>query len=324
MDYWRRAIGRYVTIVSDSKEIAELERTYIANPLFVDCVAVPDGRVMNRLAAYLFIQRQWEAEGRAPLLRLTEDHRRRGRQTLARLGMPEDAWFAGLHVRGSGFHGEAQAWDHNALRNADIDDYRPAIEAITARGGWVVRMGDPSMKPLPSMPGVIDYVHTDAPGDWMDVFVCGESRFFVGTTSGPFAVAFAFGVPVVGTNWFPMGYWPYSTRDIIIHKLFRRQSDGRFLNIRESVRPPLPGMHWPLYFQANGLEVVDNSPEDITSAVVEMMDRLDGSLSYSAEDEEAQRRYAAACDFGGFEPNARAARDFLRRHPFLMDGASAP
>ncbi len=326
MDCWRKAIGRYVTIVSDNQEIAEFERTYADSPLFVDFLAVPDGRVLNRLPAYYIIQRQWETEGRPPLLGLGDTHRRRGRRTLAALGMPEDAWFVSLHVREAGYHLEAAPWDHNALRNARIEDYFPAIEAVTARGGWVVRIGDASMSPLPPMERVIDYVHSGVRADWMDVFLCAGCRFLVGTTSGPYAVAFVFGVPVVGTNWFPLGYWPYSTRDIFVHKLLRRKGDGRFLDIRRSVRPPLAGMHWPSYFEANGLEVVDNSADDITDAVVEMLDRFDGAVEYSAGDQRMQQEFKAMADFADFGVNARVAAGFLRRHRFLIDapGGSGP
>ena len=319
MDYWRKSVGRTVTVVSDPVEIREFEREYIAHPLFVDWLAFPDGRVLNRLPAYCRVQRQWEDEGRAPLLRLTEAHRRRGRETLEALGMPADAWFVSLHVRGSGYHQEAAMWDHNAYRNAPIEDYVAAIEAITARGGWVVRLGDPSMKPLPAMEQVIDYVHTEVRSDWMDVFLCAGARFFIGTCSGPFAVAFVFGVPVIGTNWFPMAYWTYSTRDIMVHKLLRRVDDGRFLNIRESSRPPLPGMHWPQYFEDHGLEVVDNSPEDIRGAVTEMLDRFDGTLEYSVADEDRQRCYKSMMNFCDFEGNARISADFLRRRGFLVE-----
>ena len=324
LDCWRKTIGRYVTFVSDAREIAQFEKTYADSPLFVDYVAVPDGQVLNRLPAYYIIQRQWEAENRAPLLGLSEAHRQRGRQTLAALGMPEDAWFVSLHVREAGYHLEAAPWDHNALRNARIGDYFPAIKAVTARGGWVVRLGDPSMTALPPMERVIDYVHSDVRADWMDVFLCAGCRFVVGTTSGPYAVGFVFGVPSVGTNWFPLGYWPYSTRDIFVHKLLRRRDDGNFLDIRDSVRPPLAGMHWPNYYDANGLEVIDNSPDDITDAVVEMLDRFDGTLEYSAEDERMQREFKAMADFADFGINARVAAGFLRRHRFLIGGSGSP
>ena len=52
------------------------------------------------------------------------------------------------------------------------------------RGAWCLRMGDPSMRPMPRAPRVIDYAHSAIRSDWMDVFLCARCRFFIGNTSG--------------------------------------------------------------------------------------------------------------------------------------------
>ena len=318
MDYWRAQVGDYVDIVSDDAEIEALVVRHWRYPLYFDFLAVPDGRVVNRLLAYLVIQRRWEEEGRPPLLTLSETHRRQGWETLRRLGMPGDARFVTLHVREAGTYQEAVAWDHNAFRNAAIADYLPAIEAITAGGDWVVRIGDGSMTPLPPMRRVIDYALSDIRSDWMDVFCCSQCRFLIGTTSGPDSVALAFGVPIVGTNWFPLGYWPNSTKDLFIHKLLRHR-DGGHLSIGDCVRPPLPGLHWPDYYRSKGLEVENNTPADIAAAVVEMRDRQDGRRAYTAEDERLQAKFRSQAAIGGVAINARIGAHFLRTHPHLVD-----
>src|SRR5262249_11485663 len=62
------------------------------------------------------VQLQWEAEGRGPLLTLSADHRERGYRLLRELGVPEGAWFVGLHVR----EGKERMRD---VRNSDITTY---------------------------------------------------------------------------------------------------------------------------------------------------------------------------------------------------------
>ena len=319
LDYWKKVAGRYVTFISDESEIREFEETYVRDPIFVDNMAIPDGRVLNRPLAYIAIQRRWEDEGRSPLLQLSDAHRAEGRRTLARLGIPEDAWIVTLHIREAGYHMEGVPWDHNTLRNADIATCMPAIEEIIRRGGWVVRMGDASMAPLPAIEGLIDYALSEVRSDWMDLFCCSQCRFFLGSTSGPVSVAFAFGVPVVGINWFPVGFWwPYSTRDIFIHKLLRRRDDGGYLTVAESVKPPLPGTHPPDFYESRGIEVEDNTADDILGVVVEMLERGDGRLAYCAEDERLQARYMSMAEVGGVPLNARLGARFLDRHRFLI------
>ena len=84
-------------------------------------------------------------------------------------GVPKGAWFVALHVREG-------KWDRTktgafGVVNAEIGTYLSAITAITRRGGWVVRMGDPGMQPMPPVPNVLDYCHSDIRADWMDIFI---------------------------------------------------------------------------------------------------------------------------------------------------------
>ena len=73
------------------------------------------------------------------------------------------------------------------------------------------------------------------------------------------------------------------------------------------------------------LKVVDNSPEEINDLVTEMLDRLDGTLVYSAEDERLQERFKTLTALKGtlhsldnFPVNCRIGRDFLRKHVSLL------
>jgi hypothetical protein len=109
--------------------------------------------------------------------------------------MPEGAWFVGLHVR----EGTDRMHD---VRNSDISTYRLAVEEIAKRGGWVLRMGDRSMRPWPN---TIDYAHSAERKDWMDVFLWAEGRFFIGTGSRPQLIPQTFGKPVAIANWGPLG-----------------------------------------------------------------------------------------------------------------------
>ena len=319
LDYWRDQGRSSFTVLSDSKDIADAVATHSGAAHHLDYVRLPSGRVEHRQLAYSAIQKMWDDQRRPPLLALAPEHRARGRAALKRLGVPENAWFAALHIREASSHGENVPWNPNALRGADISTYGPAIEAIVARGGYVIRMGDPSLTRLAPMKNVVDYAHLDEAdrADWLDVFCCAASRFFLGSVSGPPYVGWVFGVPMIGTNWFPTGYWPFSSRDIFIPKLLRRR-DGSFLNIRDAVRPPIAGTAFPGFYTARGLEVVDNRPEDIAAAATEMMDRLDGRLVYDEDDDRLQQRFREKARFDSLVINARIGRDFLRNHRFLI------
>ena len=98
-------------------------------------------------------------------------------------------------------------------------------------------MGDPTMPPLPWMEHAIDYAHSPAKADWLDVFLCGRCRFFVGLASGLSQVAVRLGVPCVYVNWISNVLPAYSAKDVFIPKLFRSGSDDRFLTFAEIYAP---------------------------------------------------------------------------------------
>jgi putative glycosyltransferase (TIGR04372 family) len=268
---------------------------------------------------------RWRAQSRQPVLKLAAEVEERGRKVLAGMGVPSNAWFVGLHVREPGYTVHHRGL-HGVL-NARIEDYLPAIGEIVERGGWVIRMGDPSMTPLPPMANVIDYCHSPARSDWMDVFLAATSRFFVGTSSGVCYVAQAYGVPCVLSNWWPPAQRPWHAGDIFLPKLLRRIGSGRALSLEQTLDEPFGYCNSTRYLkEAQGVIVEDNDPEDIRAAVVEMLERLDGREAYESTDiamreraesiyaTTAMRLYRSSAAFGA----GALARDFVRRNPSFL------
>ena len=309
LDYWRRYLPDMIT------DPVALEILWpLAKYLEDRYGAVMDSsgqqiyelKTFNRERA---IQSQWEAEGRGLLLTLTGSDHERGWRCLRGLGVSADAWFVGMHVREGRVQGE---------RNADINTYRIAIESIVARGGWVIRMGDPSMTPLPAMPQVIDYAHSKVRSDWMDVFLWARCRFFIGTQSGPAWVPPTFGVPCVITNWPSMGIRLWFNKDLCIFKLNWSEREARYVNFAEVISSPLARGECTQYRASRGIKFVDNTPEEINDVVIEMLDRLDGKLHYSKEDEELQERFARLSSRRASKANTRIGRAFLHKHAHLL------
>lgn len=187
-----------------------------------------------------------------------------------RIGLPKDAWFVCLHVRESGFHKDQGYW-----RNGSIDNYIGAIEEVTSRGGWVVRMGDASMKKLPAMERVIDYPFTEAKSDLMDVYLISECRSYIGVHSGILSVAMLFQRPIILTNMTNWGVWlfPPKKGDIGLLKHVFSKSRNRFLSVREWVAEGAAGD----FFREVGDDYVlhENDPEELKTVVKEFFDRGD-------------------------------------------------
>jgi putative glycosyltransferase (TIGR04372 family) len=308
LEYWRQYLPDIITDPVGVDLITPLAERLEDH---IHVFRFADGRKMNYMAAILTVQKQWEAEGRGPLLTLNDSDEKRGWEYLERFGMRKGDWFVGLHVR--------DAADKNN-RDSDISAYNMAIKTITNRGGWVIRMGNPSMPPIPAMSRVIDYAHDKSRSDVIDVFLWARSRFFIGTQSGPYMVPYTFGVPCLLTNSFPMGLpLPYQT--IHIYKLYFLEKETRLLTFSEARESSAGLAESRKYLSSIGIKLIDNTPEEINDAVIEMLERLEGKLIYSVEDEQLQQRFKILKPPVTNQPTVstdRVGRAFLQKYSRLL------
>ena len=180
------------------------------------------------------------------------------------MGIPIDEWFVCLHVR------ETKNLKDSAYRDAAIQNYVEGIKAITNTGGWVVRIGDASMTPLPQMDRVIDYPHTRYKSELSDLYLISQCRFFFGTTSGPLDVATLFNKPMllVNTNEWSAGF-PLKKGDLTIIKHTFSRSRNRFLSVNEALEEPFTCQ----VFGGDSKEYVkvENTSEEIRDVVEEYL-----------------------------------------------------
>jgi putative glycosyltransferase (TIGR04372 family) len=302
LDKWRR----HIHIITDKTAIHRLAPLKSVIEDRPDWEIEIDGRAVYVEDAMTIIQRRWEDEGRAPLLAIEPEEHQRGWDILAGFGMPRGAWFVTAHLREPGYWGWAIG---DSPRNVDVASYFPAIREITDRGGWVVRIGDPKMTPLPPMERVIDYALSDVRSPWLDLFLIAGSRFFLGSNSGPALFAQIFGIPAILSNW-TWDRGPRSGRDLCLPKLWRDKASGRILTFAETQSPHLRGTDGQIYHD-QGIEMVDNTPDELRAATVEMLDRPDPAKDQDRQDQALARLRAAN---PGFAMNGRFGRYWLERH----------
>lgn len=317
LDYWKP----YFEFVEDPTRLSELkplaEDLCVPHEFYIPC----SERVLPYShSAAVWIQTEWEKQGREPLLQLTDEHRQKGLKMLEQMGIPKGAWFVATHVRESGFKGK------EGYRDAHVDTYFESYKEVTARGGWVIRLGDASMRSLPSMPNVFDYALSSEKSDWMDVFLLAEARFMIGTSSGPTGVSHVFGVPIAMTNNLPTAATYLGKQDIFLPRLMRSIKDDRFLNLEELMTKPYNMASWDtIYENVLGVKTVPNTSKEIADLVTEMLDKLDGKVSYTEEEEALQKRFRSLTaerevmiGLPGFEIQCRLGRSFLNQHQHLL------
>jgi putative glycosyltransferase (TIGR04372 family) len=311
LDYWKT----YFDVTVDAGEFAR--RSLEAKILEIDIHLFETGNGAAGLHYKKACAIAWDADFRNALFTIRAAHRSDGWELLKQAGVPEGSWFVVFHAREPGFAGDP----FPSPRNASFENFLPAMNEVVARGGWAIRIGDKGMKPLPAMPGVIDYAHADFNSDWMDIFLLAQCRFFVGSPSGPAQVPHLFGVPTVYTNWIPLADYPYHADGLLIHKTHRDSSTGHkipysaFLSLRTD---------YTNINARNGIVVEENTAEEIRDVVGEMLDRLDGKQSPpSPEDEARQARFRALAGFLD-RGRPRLGRAFLQANAELLGPVVGP
>jgi putative glycosyltransferase (TIGR04372 family) len=208
---------------------------------------------------------QWRSQLSVPLeLRLPQKLIDSCELKCAQMGLPRDVKFVCLHVREGGFFGD---WENP--RNASIYKYVAAVQEITKRGMWVVRMGDAKMAPLPALDCVIDYAHAPNRNALLDVYLIGKCNFFIGTSSGIYDTACMLGKPVILTN---MTHWLNivlpKKGDLMLFKHVHSIKDKRELSIQEWIEraPEITTKLWA----SPDWTFIENSEDEIVDAVKEM------------------------------------------------------
>lgn len=315
LTYWRK----YFCVVTDESLVNQLfpyQRFFGEN--FMVCrspgeVAEP----WTRAAARAEIA--WSASSHEPLIVLTDEDREIGQEALRRMNVPVGAWYVGLHAREGGYYLESSD-GISRHRNSQIEDYFSAIEEIVKRGGIVIRLGDASMRPMPTMEGVIDYAHSPEKSRRMDLFLLATCRFVIGTTSGLTTATHAFGTPTVLVNCISNDWqlWDGQT-DFIFKKVYDRNHQ-RYLTLAEVFCSPIQGyLMNNTVLERNGYTVHSNTADEIHVAVRYKLDVISQKRPRVTESDELMKKYRRTISGNPFIFGAALpVPDFLKANKYLL------
>ena len=205
-------------------------------------------------------------------LELSDDEIREGKKIQANIGLEPDEPFVCIHNREAGYH---QHIINQKYRDSSISAFLPAIDHLVKNNYRVVRIGDPSMTPLPAMPGVIDLTQMKDKHPLTDIWMGTHCTFMMCHPSGPLNIPIVFnGPPVLLVNLVDHPTYPMHPLDRFILKPIRvSHQGGRLLDFNERMHIM---RHHPRDrdFQHFGFDIIPNSAEELLEAVEEMVDDI--------------------------------------------------
>jgi putative glycosyltransferase (TIGR04372 family) len=177
------------------------------------------------------------------------------------LGICKDNWFVILHIR----EALVDADSHIQNRDADVFDYIEMCEQVVKLGGIVIRMGSQSFSKLNDSFPAIDYAHSQFKSEFMDVWLWGQCKFWIGNSNGAATPPLFFKKPRINTN-----QWPWiaqgPSQDIFLPKLMKNVKD-EFLNIEETIKNKYGRLMSKSEMKSKGYRLVPNSGSDLIESV---------------------------------------------------------
>jgi putative glycosyltransferase (TIGR04372 family) len=260
-----------------------------------------------------------------PHLGFTPEEEDRGKECTRALGIPQGARFVCLIVRDNAYldaHHSSYDWSYHSHRDSDIQNYTMAAEELADCGYFVIRMGVKVREAMKTAHlRIIDYATNGMRSDFMDIYLGAKCEFCISVGTGFDSIPSIFRRPIVYVNYVPVEHvTAWDSKSISIFKKYWLKDEHRFMTFREIIESKAGRYAHFDNFKKHGIELIENTPEEIRDAVVEMDERLKGTWQSSEEDEELQK-----CFWALFKPNdlntvfrGRIGTEFLRQNRQLL------
>lgn len=227
-----------------------------------------------------------------PFIGFSEEQIAEAHKKMKKMGI--DGEYICIHARDGGVKKAAfsaeRAWQTEA-RECDINSFQKAVLYFQEKGLQSVRLGKYERQRC-TIPGIVDYANKYH-DDLMDFYLVANCRFLIGCDSGLTDISTYWRVPHLLTNMVRIsnGYEGvfYIKESMYIPKKIWSQEKQRYLNLVERFRIEskydisernLKGLNL-------GIQIEDNTEEEIYQAAMELYDRLNGTWVESEEEKEA-------------------------------------
>ena len=179
----------------------------------------------------------------------------------------EDKKIVTIHVRDSKYKSDSSKRNY---RNSDINKYIELIKFLISKNYIVIRLGTkPCNKINFKDSNFINYPELEIQSPLLDLYLVEQSEFFIGTGSGPRAIAEMFSVPILITNSDDFSDMPMKKTDRVLFKNFFLKGNDKPFSIMKLLSSEYNLFDPELYLDNFILE--ENTSEEILSAGKEFL-----------------------------------------------------
>ena len=174
---------------------------------------------------------------------------------------------------------------HDQNRDAGpLENYFDAISYLSSSGFTVLLFGDKNFSLTSKIKHVIDAKKLDCNQDLLNIFSLTKSEFIVMQHSGPVHLANIASVPIVIADFLPLWQGSCGKKDIFVPKNFYHKDSGLRIPLKRLLTD-YTALFFGGYQLFPEIEICPSEKEDITGAVIEMVDQLKHESTYSPDRE---------------------------------------
>lgn len=260
-------------------------------------------------------------DGRDPCWGFDDDERGRGEALLRDLGIPAGMPYVCLAVRDGAYLRAVDTvrnWDYHDYRDSKIADYEAMVGRFVERGYAVVRMGRIVESAMHSEShAVIDYANSSMRSDFADLWLFAHCAFCISTSTGMDGLASTKRRPMGFVNIAPSGSLTLgNVSKLVMFKDLVDIQTGEVLGLLDDRRRQAMAFGHISEVTAMGLEFRDNTPAELGSFAVEMVDLLEGRWQPTPEQIEVEQEFLSRIpgplDFT--QANFHISPSWLRSH----------
>jgi len=260
----------------------------------------------------------------------TTEEEDRGKIELKKIGIKHKSKFVCLIVRDSAYLEQQRIdnytgvdWKYHDYRDTEIHNYELAAKELTKNGYYVIRMGAKVNTEFNTNdPMIIDYATNGMRSDFMDIYLGAKCEFCISTSTGYDSVPRLFRRPVVIVNQPHVErFYSWLSDAVTIFQKVRDVNTGKYLSLKSIIESGIGAFGATNEFVENGVELIENTPEEIKDAVVEMILRTSGKWNDTWFDDEV--RYQIESIYSESKLNgkilSRFGTVFLKENLYLLE-----
>ena len=180
-----------------------------------------------------------------------------------------------IHVREDGFH---KGWNiaNPSLRNANFNTYESGVFYLLNKGITVCRIGDSSMK----LSNIRHHLFHDLTSKNItfqnQLHLISNSKFCIMTNSGISLFPDIFNIPVLYTNWAPLGILNWTKNSLFVPKLVKK--NNKILNCKQMISNFSGWSQFKRdYKYKSSFEIFDNTEIDLLNSIININDEVDNN-----------------------------------------------